>query len=727
MSTYAPAPPSDRPLSAAAPPPSGAARFERSSRLPGWAVVLAPALLTAGVLCFSTFVATGGLDLETRTVVELALTLLAGVAAAIAIVAAPRQAPLSGAWSIGLLFGLAALTAISVGWSVSPDAAWQEAGLLLCYSSVFGAAALLARAAPAGWRGVLAGIAIAAIAICGYALLTKVFPAQLDRDDIYARLRAPYGYWNATGLLAAMGILACLWLGARRSGHALLSALAYPAIGLLMVTLMLAYSRGALAVAAIGVAIWLCIVPLRLRGALMLLVCGICAAAVVGFAFSSAALSSEGVAIAQRVSAGHQLGVLLAALIVLLALAGVAIGFTLSSHPPRPRTRRRAGIAMLTLLALVLLAGIGALASTHRGLTGTISHDLSTLTDPNATVANTPGRLIAVASARARYWKQAIEVFEAHPALGAGGGGYATARKQYETGTQEVTHAHGYIVQTLADLGLVGIALTLALLAAWMLAAGRATHPFNRRFSGWRRRAAPLPYTPERIGLLSMLCIVIAFGLHSLVDWTWYVPGTAVAGLICAGWLAGRGPIEAPASAAPARHLVPSRITPLRAALACAAIVVALLAAWSQWQPQRSYEAAQEAPTLPSAGAALAAAHAAVDRDPLSLTAMLTLASVQEAFGHTDQARATRQLAVRRQPANPIAWQVLGEHDLGSDPRAALAELRAAYYLNPDIRDREDYVAALNAVAARRGAPKTARAARLPAGRRGRLAGLPIR
>jgi hypothetical protein len=725
MSTYAPAPASDRPLSAAARAPSGAARFGHSSRVSGWAVVALPALLTAGLLCFSTFVATGGLDLETRTTVELALTLLAGVAGAVAIAAAPRDAPLNGAWSIGLLFGLTALTAISVGWSVSPDASWQEAGLLLCYSSVFGAVALLARATPVGWRGVLAGIVIAAVVVCGYALLTKVFPAQLDRNDVYARLRAPYGYWNATGLSAAMGILACLWLGARRTGHALLSALAYPAIGLLMVTLMLAYSRGALAVALIGVATWLCIVPLRLRGALMLLVCGACAAAVVGFVFSTETLSSEGVALTQRVSAGHQLGVLLLALIVVLALAGVAIGFALSSHPPSQRTRRRAGIAMFALLALVVLACIGALASTQRGLTGTISHDLSSVTNPNATVANTPGRLTAVASARARYWKQAIEVFEAHPALGTGGGGYATARKQYETGTQEVTHAHGYIVQTLADLGLVGIALTLALLGAWMVAAGRATHPCNRRWSRWRWRAVQLPYSPERIGLLSMLCIVIAFGLHSLVDWTWYVPGTAFVGLICAGWLAGRGAIEAPVSASPDqwRHLMPNRITPLRAAVACATIVAALLAAWSQWQPQRSYEAAQEAPTLPNAGAALAEAHTAISRDPLSLTAMLTLASVQEAFGYTDQARATRRLAVRRQPANPLAWRVLGEHDLSSDPHAALAELRAAYYLYPNFQDRNDYVAALNAVAAL----KTARAVRLPADRYGRRAGLPIR
>ena len=107
----------------------------------------------------------------------------------------------------------------------------------------------------------LGGITLAAVVVCGYALLTKVLPGQLDASDVYARLRAPYDYWNAIGLTAAMGVICCLWLGARRTGHAVLSALAYPAMGLMLVTLMLAYSRGALVALAVGLALWFCIVP----------------------------------------------------------------------------------------------------------------------------------------------------------------------------------------------------------------------------------------------------------------------------------------------------------------------------------------------------------------------------------------------------------------------------------------------------------------------------------
>ncbi len=139
--------------------------------------------------------------------------------------------------------------------------------------------------------------------------------------------------------------------------------------------------------------------------------------------------------------------------------------------------------------------------------------------------------------------------------LGAGAGGYATAHLRYETQTLEVRHAHGFLVQTLADLGLVGLVLALALLLAWMAAAGAdaSVQPPLDELAAWLQirsgarpaggpaRARAARYTPERIGMLSMLCLVVVFGAHSLVDWTWYVPGDACVALLCAGWLAGRG------------------------------------------------------------------------------------------------------------------------------------------------------------------------------------------
>ncbi len=573
---------------------------------------------------------------------------------------------------------------------------------------------------------------LAAVAVCVYALLTKTLPDRLDATDIYARLHAPYGYWNAIGLTAAMGAIGCLWLGARRAGHALLTALAYPAMGVMLVTLMLAYSRGALVALAVGVIAWMALVPLRLRGARVLIAGALGAAPVVAWDFSRHALSSERVALAARTTAGHQLGVVLAAMIVVLALAGIAIGFFGDRRAPRPGTRNAVGVTLGVLVVLALV-GLGAsLAMSKRGLTGTISHDLSSLTDPNAKVPNTPGRLTAVSSVRARYWKEALEIFEAHPAVGSGAAGYEVARLRYRTVPIDVKHAHGYLVQTLADLGIVGAALTLALLFAWMAAAGRSTHPFNRRWHarrsppaiGWG--SAPAAYTPERIGLLSMLCIVVVFGAHSFADWTWYVPGNACVALLCAGWIAGRGPLRqgnrsAPAGS-PAAELEPhsehaaangsvsnarsagvrlpaaGELNALRVGIAATVVAGALLAAWTEWQPQRSVDASEQAFALLKRNpvGALSAAQAGVERDPLSALALFRLAAVQNTTGQSALARATLQKAVRLQPSNPETWTTLGEYDMSKNPHAAVEELRAAVYLNPQsVPIQNAYVEAL--------------------------------
>jgi O-antigen ligase len=703
----------------------------RASRLRQSAALAWPALLIAGVLCLVTFIAGAGLILGTMTTVEIALTLGGGVAIAATVVLTPADGPTYGLWPTGLLLAFAALSALSVVWSVQPDASWQDAARLFAYGTVFGLAVVLARAAPRRWPAVLGGVLLASVIVCGYALLTKVFPDRLGGEEIvyYARLREPYGYWNAIGLAAALGAIACMWLGARRAGHGLLSALAYPALGIMLVTVLLAYSRGALAALALGLALWFCLVPLRLRGATVLLTAGLGAGVVIAWDFSRPALTTDHATLAARVTAGHQLGVLLAAVLLALTLAGLAIGFLTSRRPGGGvpiRLRRRVGALLLSLPAIALIALVGLLATSHRGLYGSISHDLGSLTNPNASVpANGPGRLTAVGSARARYWNEALKVFADHPVLGVGAAGYETARLRYRTKPINVAHAHGFVVQTLADLGLVGLLLALALLATWLVAAtrpGRAATgpPLGLRWRAWRERrsasgqgssrsersSARRRYTPERIGLLTMLCLVVTFGVHSFIDWTWYVPGLSCTALLCAGWLAGRGPLTdgtARAAAEPARpsaapvdgsslaHKIGAvSVDPRSLGIAVAVLLAALLAAWAQWQPQRSVDASDAALALVASNPprALSAARAAVSRDPLSAEALLTLAAVQQGAGEALAARVTLARAVKLQPSNYKTWLALGEYNLHAGrPRAALDAVRAAVYLNPQAID----------------------------------------
>ena len=253
-------------LAVAAPPErKAAARPRRPLALAGLA---APGLSlgVAAVIAASAFVAKGTSELAPTTWTEIGLILLGAAVVAAAIWRRPgTPARLPGALTVAAFGLLAALTAASIAWSRAPSDSWLQANQALAYLAVLAGGVALARLVPWGWKAMLAGVALGALAVCGWALATKLFPGPLAAGEHFARLELPYYYWNSVALTAATGILPLLWLGARRSGHAALNALAWPAIGLLAVCLLLAYSRGALLVLGIGVAALLSFVPLRLR------------------------------------------------------------------------------------------------------------------------------------------------------------------------------------------------------------------------------------------------------------------------------------------------------------------------------------------------------------------------------------------------------------------------------------------------------------------------------
>ena len=645
-------------------------------------------LWTLGFGCVFTavaFVGGGGLDLGPATTVEIGLDLAGGALIVGAILAGRTARRVYGAGAMWLFAAFAALTAVSVIWSVQPSDSWLEANRTLAYALTFAGGIVLAREAPARWDALIGGVALSCAAICGWALLTKVFPGALAHDETFARLRAPYSYWNAIGLTAALGVPAGLWVGARRHGHAIINALGYPAVGVSVVTLLLAYSRGALLALVFGLAVWLWLVPLRLRGVAVLAVGGLTGLGVSLWVFSQGALRHDNVAIPARAMAGHRFGFILAVMVVGLYGAGLAIGFAAARHPMSEIARRRAGIALIALLCAMPVAVAVGLAASQRGLTGSISYGFDQLTDPHSTLpGNDPSRLSAIGSVRARYWNDALNEWKEHPFKGVGAGGFGTARTRVRTDVLSVQHAHGYLVQTLADLGILGLAATLALLAAWLAAALRTI--------GRRRDGAVS--TPERIGMLTLLTIVVVFGVHSLIDWTWFIPGNAVPALLCAGWLAGRGPLPKPDEPEPTADAAPLSVrvregarTPLPAARGALAVVFALAAVWAAWQPLRAQNAGDHALALAEQGqyaAARAAAQDAIDRNPLSADWYFDLAVIDTAAGNAARTRADYQRAVQLQPSNPETWLALAQYELDSgNPRGALAALGPELYLDP--------------------------------------------
>jgi len=632
----------------------------------------------------------GGLQLGRTTEVEMGVQLAGGGLVAAAILAGSRADRIHGAWSIVAFSALVVLTAASVWWSVNPAETWLEANRTMAYGAAFAAGIALARLCPDRWAGLIGATVVCSTVVCGYAMLTKVLPGTFAPDEVYARLREPFGYWNAVGLMAALGVPGALWLAARRHGHAAISALAYPILGLLLVTILLAYSRGSLLAVAVGCGVWFSGVPLRLRGVAALAVAAVGAGLVSTWAFAQDALTKDEVPLDVRASAGHQLGIALGAMLALLLAVGLAVLFFSARRAASVGARRQLGIGILVALALVPVVMTVGLALSEKGLGGSISSGWKSLTDPNAKLpANDPGRLTAVGSVRARYWDQAIKIFRARKVQGVGAGGYATARPRFRTDDLAVRHAHGYAVQTAADLGLLGIAVSLALLAAWLAA---TLNTLGVRGRAWRASG----YDAERVGLFTLTAIVAVFAIHSLVDFTWFVPGVAILALLCCGWLAGRGPrAVGAAGAAGAAGTVPLRERlragardRTRAAAAGGALLVALTASWATLQPERSFHAGNEALAMLDAGkldAARAKTERARDLNPLSVEPLFERSAVELAAGRKDQARAALEAAVRLQPSNPTPWIRLAEYQLlvAGDARTALDVLGPALYLDP--------------------------------------------
>jgi O-antigen ligase len=88
-----------------------------------------------------------------------------------------------------------------------------------------------------------------------------------------------------------------------------------------------------------------------------------------------------------------------------------------------------------------------------------------------------------------------------------------------------VRDAHSLYLETAAELGLVGLALLLALAGSVAVAA---------------RRAAPAAAGP--------VAVLAAYGLHAGVDWDWELPALTLVALVLAGLVLAR---SAARSAAP--------------------------------------------------------------------------------------------------------------------------------------------------------------------------------
>ncbi len=400
--------------------------------------------------------------------------------------------------------------ALTVAWSVAPAESILEIERGLVYVAAVSVVLLVSRSRFA--RRVLGGLLAAISLIATFSLLTRLVPDRVgvyDRSAVY-RLAQPIGYWNGLGLFAAMGALIALGFAARARTTAARAASA-ALLAVLLPTLYFTFGRAAWIALAIGLAAAVAVDPRRLQLLATLFIVGVVPAIAVLRASQETGLTHSGTPLAQAAHDGHRLAVLLAFLMIGNAAIAAGLAYVARRVDVRPVAQRAFAIAVVLALALT-----AAVAFSRYGDPATLADKAyrSFKAPPPHAAGNLNRRLLSFSgNGRADLWGLAWDDARRHAALGAGAGTYERyflAHQPSDVG--RVRDAHGLYIETLAEVGPVGLALLIVVLLTPLAALGRA-----------RRH----PLVPLAAGAY------IAYLVHAGVDWDWELPAVTLAGLLC--------------------------------------------------------------------------------------------------------------------------------------------------------------------------------------------------
>jgi hypothetical protein len=435
--------------------------------------------------------------------------MIAGIAAwALVALLAVTGAPLPrsrAAWAaIAGIAGLAVWSAVSLSWAPLVEPGRDDVGRLVAYTGALAASAMAWRHR-AELRLVEPGLAAGALVVALYGLSGRLLPGVVDLDASArsaGRLEQPLTYWNATGALAAFGLVLAARVAGSSGRPAALRAAAAAAGAPLGMAVYLSFSRGAIAALAAGLVVLLALSPTRaqLKAAAYATGAGLVAALVASLL--PAVESLEGG------SATRQGAIGLAALAVLAAAAG-ALQWRAARNDPDspPYVLPRRAVAAAVAVAVLVGAPLAAVAL-----------DRGAATEPGATAS----RLNDLGSNRYDYWGVALGSFADHPLRGSGIAGFRVDWLRERDVHETVVDAHSLYLETPAELGVVGL-LLLALLAGGIGAAGVA--------------AARV----ERDVVAGAAAGITVFAVHAAMDWDWEMPAVALPALVLAGVLLCRG------------------------------------------------------------------------------------------------------------------------------------------------------------------------------------------
>ena len=566
------------------------------------------------------------------------------------------RVPRAAWWGVGLLAAFVAWSGLTLAWSIAPDNTWEEFNRALAYPLVAGLALLVGATVPRAIERFAIGWLAVTVLVALYALGTKLAPGlhvhglfDLDQTGVVARLRAPLEYWNALGLLCALGAPVAVRLATDPTRDRRVRLAGLEIVYLLAIVIALTYSRGAVAAFVIIAAVLTALGGARLRGLAVLALATLAAAAPLAVAFSRQGLTGNGEPLAVRIHDGRLLGLIVLGCALLLLAAGIALlrlepRLAWSGAHTR-RVFRLAGVGA----AVLVLAGAGVLAHSQRGFGGSISHAVQGFTQLRQDKVFDPVRLASTNSGnRWVWWKEAVGAWSDRPLGGWGAGSFAILHLRYRHNQLPVTQAHSVPLQMMAETGLIGVVLAYGGLLALLAAAIART----RRLRGGRTRDLAV----------ALLAAAVAWLIHGFYDWDWNIPAVTAPALAMLGILAARPearavPALSPAPGGgrgPARYALVALATLLTVA-ALGSIVVPLLAT------SKSDAAAADAASGTPAALERAAAQAdlAARLDPLGTRPLFVASAVAEARGRLLDARADLLEAADRAPDDPEVWNRL--------------------------------------------------------------------
>ena len=424
--------------------------------------------------------------------------------------------PLPSGWpavaAVGGLAGLTAWVAVASSWAPLGGPAQDDLIRNLLYLPALLLAATAWRTR-AELRVVEPALAAGVLVVIGYGLLGRLLPDLVDQTASLGaggRLEQPLTYWNAVGTLAALGAVLCARMAGDHERPLRLRAAAAAATAPFGLGVYLSFSRGALAAAAVGVALLILFVPTRLQ--LRAIAIAVCAGALSALAAApfSAVETLAG-------SSGTRRAEGLAVTALLLLIAGAAAALVLRGAGPGARepervewiARRRrllGGMAAALAIGLPLLA-----AAVDR--------------QPDVPERATASRLTDVSSDRYRYWEVALDSAAEEPLRGVGPGGFAAEWARERDVDTPAKDAHSLYLETLVELGLVGLLLLGTMVAGVAGGAARAL------------RADP-------VFAAGPAAAAAAWAAHAALDWDWEMPALTLVALVLAGALVARAGLE---------------------------------------------------------------------------------------------------------------------------------------------------------------------------------------